>query len=150
MSVTPVDAVGNNAAKAIQEYMQSVNQASDGGTGGVNSIASAVETSAPTTVADGGNGFVDSIADTVFNEIEALSSKVPDFGSEQSAVSAYKEQMVPSAESISPLQETQADNGKDKAVEALSKTFDHAVFMAMVNQVISGVSDTSRTLIRQT
>ena len=150
MTVAPVGAVGSNATKAIQDYLQNANQVGPDTGNSITSVPASVDTGAPVAVADGGNGFVNSIADTVFTEIESLSSKVPNFGSQQSEVTTYKEQLVPSTESISPLQDTNIDNGKDKAVEALSKTFDHAVFMAMVNQVISGVSDTSRTLIRQT
>ena len=40
-------------------------------------------------------------------------------------------------------------NGADSNLAMLSKSFDHALFMAMVNQVISGVGDSSRSLIRQ-
>ena len=39
--------------------------------------------------------------------------------------------------------------GPDSNLAMLNKSFDHAMFMAMVNQVISGVGDSSRTLIRQ-
>ena len=40
-------------------------------------------------------------------------------------------------------------NGPDSNLALLNKSFDHAMFMAMINQVISGVGDSSRTLIRQ-
>ena len=40
-------------------------------------------------------------------------------------------------------------NPADSNLAMLNKSFDHAMFMAMVNQVISGVGDSSRTLIRQ-
>ncbi len=150
MSVTPVQAVGNDTAKVIQQYMQNNAQNVQSGAENINGIPSAVETPAEIANVGGNEGFVNSVADTVFTEIETLSSKLPNFGGDQSAVDAYKQDLVPDNEAISPVKENGLDKGKDDAVAALSKTFDHAIFMAMVNQVISGVGDTSRTLIRQT
>ena len=43
----------------------------------------------------------------------------------------------------------QPTDGPDSNLAMLNKSFDHAMFMAMINQVISGVGDSSRTLIRQ-
>jgi len=149
MSITPVQAVGNDAAKAIQQYMQNNAQSAPTGIENVNGIPSAVETPTEVASVSSGDGFISSVADSVFTEIEALSSKLPEFGGDQSAVDAYKQSMVPDIEALSPVKENGLNKGKDDSVAALSKTFDHAIFMAMVNQVISGVGDTSRTLIRQ-
>jgi len=150
MSISPVQAVGNDAAKAVQQYMQNHAQSAPGAAESINGVPSALET--PTEVASVGNsdGFLNSVADSVFTEIETLSSQLPSFGGDQSAIDAYKQGLVPESETLSPMTENGLNKGKDDAVAALSKTFDHAIFMAMVNQVISGVGDTSRTLIRQT
>ena len=48
-----------------------------------------------------------------------------------------------------PAPVTNDVTGPDSNLAMLNKSFDHAMFMAMVNQVISGVGDSSRTLIRQ-
>ncbi|MEM7289687.1 MAG: hypothetical protein AAF412_04840 [Pseudomonadota bacterium] len=149
MTVEAIQSVGSEASKAIQQYMQTGAQPAPAESTAVNSFPAAAETPAPVGEVAAPDSFLGNVADTVYTEIDALGSKLPTFAGEQSAVSSYKESLVPTSESLSPMETTKIDNGKDDAVAALSKTFDHAVFMAMVNQVISGVSDTSRTLIRQ-
>ena len=86
----------------------------------------------------------------VHGQVETLSNQLPTQlrASARDEVSVAKEGLAPQQDSINPSR-TPKGAGKDDAVGALSKTFDHAIFMAMVNQVISGVGDTQRTLIRQ-
>ena len=48
-----------------------------------------------------------------------------------------------------PVETSSVAEGRESNIAMLNKSFDHAMFMAMVNQVISGVGDSSRTLIRQ-
>ena len=94
-------------------------------------------------------GFTDSVLDSVYTEIDKLSSKVPSTSASETAVDAYKKDMAAKADTVSPMEDTGLGSDKADAVATLSKTFDHAIFMAMVNQVVSVVGDTSRTLIRQ-
>lgn len=83
-------------------------------------------------------------------KIDNLAQQMPNKG--QSAgkdeVGAAMRDMSPSNADISAAGEA-GGNAQQDSLSALNKTFDHAIFMAMVNQVISGVGDTSRTLIRQ-
>lgn len=149
MSITPVQNIGSDTSQVIKQYMQNAAQSTPTSQAGVNGVDAALTTTAEVADASGSNGFLNSVADTVYTEIEALSAQLPNVGGEQSAIDAYKQDMVPDNESLSPMAQDGLNKGKDDAVAALSKTFDHAIFMAMVNQVISGVGDTSRTLIRQ-
>ena len=96
------------------------------------------------------DGFVDSVLDNVYSEIDKIGANMPKTsGDAQSEVDAYLSKMKPTDEALNPGDAHEKTTDKDQAVKTLSKTFDHAIFMAMVNQVISGVGDTSRTLIRQ-
>jgi hypothetical protein len=85
---------------------------------------------------------------------QGASTMQPDGFSSQISTKVYdtidkaKQNLLPSSDAISPVPK-QAKAEGNSSLENLTKTFDHAVFMAMVNQVISGVSDTSRTLVRQ-
>lgn len=83
-------------------------------------------------------------------KIDALAKQMPNkadsAGSDE--VAAAMREMSPKDADISSNAANAGDAGNDK-MDALNKSFDHAIFMAMVNQVISGVGDTSRTLIRQ-
>lgn len=87
---------------------------------------------------------------SVHSRVETLSQNLPASlkAVARDEVTAAKDAMSPKQEAIKPGDAEQTDKS-DEAVSALSQTFDHAIFMAMVNQVISGVGDTARTLIRQ-
>ena len=61
-------------------------------------------------------------------------------------VEKIKQEMTPSYEISTDMKVR--DNANDSIV-AMSKTFDHAMFVAMVTQVASGVSNSLRMLIRQ-
>ena len=114
-----------------------------------NSIPASAEVESKVSNSGSQPGFVNSVLDGVYSEIDKLSSKVPDAVNNTSPIDTYKSDMASQIESLNPQAEGALKPEKDNAVVALSKTFDHAIFMAMVNQVVSGVSDTSRTLIRQ-
>lgn len=83
-------------------------------------------------------------------KIDALSKQMPNNldSSGKDEVAAAMRDMSPKDGNISSNGAEAHDGGNEK-IEALNKSFDHAIFMAMVNQVVSGVGDTSRTLIRQ-
>lgn len=149
MSVTPIQAVGANpSSQALQQMAQAANQGSSVQPTATELPAS-VEVQNASVQPGSETGFTSSVLDTVYTEIDKLGSKMPAASSTESAVGAFKDQMASQADSISPLEASSIQDPKNEAVTALSKTFDHAIFMAMVNQVVSGVSDTSRTLIRQ-
>lgn len=99
--------------------------------------------------ADKSNGFANNLLDGVYTEIDKIKVE-SEIGNNVSPVDTYKSDLSPKMESISPMSEKSVLNETPETVKLLSKTFDHAIFMAMVNQVLSGVSDSSRTLIRQT
>jgi len=40
-------------------------------------------------------------------------------------------------------------DSSEEAIQSMAKTFDHAMFVAMVTQVASGVSNSLRMLVRQ-
>ena len=95
-------------------------------------------------------GMTENIASHVYDTIDIVGTELPPVkDTPTSKVNKLKEAMSPENKSIS-ANPTVAKPEGNEALQALSKSFDHAVFMAMVNQVISGVGDTSRTLIRQT
>ena len=63
-----------------------------------------------------------------------------------------KSSLIPASGEIAPggpVETSSVAEGRESNIAMLNKSFDHAMFMAMVNQVISGVGDSSRTLIRQ-
>lgn len=159
MTIAPVGAVGADPSQALKQVAQAAEQqaskaeASASGSNSLsigNSIPASAEVSAQTSNAPTQPGFVTSVLDGVYTQIDKLSSQVPTTASEVSPVDALKNDMASQVESLDPSAEGGLKPETDTKVEALSKTFDHAIFMAMVNQVVSGVSDTSRTLIRQT
>ncbi len=80
---------------------------------------------------------------TVSQELSSSTQAIP-----RDQVTIAKEDMSAKSDHLRTSVKSAADS-KEDSHNALAKTFDHAIFMAMVNQVISGVGDTSRTLIRQ-
>ena len=101
-----------------------------------------------------GEGPLGQMAASMLGEVQTrvsdLQSKLPESlrGAATDQVSSAKSEMTPKQTAISPTDANGLD-GKNSAINSLSATFDHAIFMAMVNQVISGVGDTARTLVRQ-
>ena len=87
---------------------------------------------------------------SVHSRVETMSQNLPSSlkAVARDEVSSAKDAMSPKQEAIKPG-EADANGKTDEAVSSLAQSFDHAIFMAMVNQVISGVGDTARTLIRQ-
>ena len=159
MTASAISAIGvdpvSSATSKISEQVANAARQTDSGSSVQTTIPAAeasnsLNISAGSQVSGGENGFMSSVLDGVYSEMDSLSSKVPSFSeSSSSAVDSYMEKMSPADDSVSAMEKTGTEGSADETVKALSKTFDHAIFMAMVNQVISGVGDTSRTLIRQ-
>ena len=147
MTIAPVQAVGSSPTQGLQQLAQAAANAPT--PEATSSAPVSIESSVSQAQPSNETGFVDSVMDTVYTEIDRLGSQVPAASKLETPISAMKSQMAASGESINPMEASSIQNPKDEAVTALSKTFDHAIFMAMVNQVVSGVSDTSRTLIKQ-
>ena len=111
----------------------------------------AMEVSVKPTEASGMRepGFTEKAASQVYNTVDNLGVTLPGVEDAVStALNRAKMELQPASSDISPGTKPASPDGNE-ALVALSKTFDHAVFMAMVNQIISGVSDTSRTMIKQ-
>lgn len=102
------------------------------------------------TSAVSGENFASELGSRVYDTIDqvGVTLQSPQTSGAEALEKARKAITPESAALRAPGTET-AQTGND-SLKALSKTFDHAVFMAMCNQVISGVSDSARTLIRQT
>lgn len=154
MTISPVGAVGADPSQALKQVAQAVeNQAGNtSNTNNIslgNSIPASVEIASPVSNAPTQPGFANTVLDGVYTKIDELSSKVPNATEKSSPIDTFKNDMVSKVETLNPSESSGLKPKGDDKVEALSKTFDHAIFMAMVNQVVSGVSDTSRTLIRQ-
>lgn len=160
MTIAAVGAVGADPSQALKQATQAVeNQAGTSASATPSEASLSIGNSIPATSLEvspqisntpSQPGFATTVLDGVYTKIDELSSKVPNATENVSPVDAYKNDMASQVESLNPSEAGNAGPQKDDKVEALSKTFDHAIFMAMVNQVVSGVSDTSRTLIRQT
>jgi len=147
MTIAAVGAVGADPSQAIKQATQAVeNQA---GSSVSASPSASIEVTPQLSNAPTQPGFASSVLDGVYTKIDELSSKVPNATESSSPIDVYKNSMASQVETLNPTEAGNLSPEKDNKVDALSKTFDHAIFMAMVNQVVSGVSDTSRTLIRQ-
>ena len=150
-AIAPIGAAGAQPSQALQQMaqanMQDVAPKASYSVEATSNTPSLTMPTHGTVAAD--PGFADSVLDSVYSEIDKLSSKMPKLAGAENAVDAYKSDLASKGENTNPMAETNIKDPKDEAVSALSKTFDHAIFMAMVNQVVSGVGDTSRTLIRQ-
>ncbi len=159
MTIPPVGAVGADPSQALKQVAQAAEQKSSSSevspTSNAtslsisNSIPASLEVAPQTSNAPTQPGFASSVLDGVYTQIDKLSSQVPNATEQVSPIDTLKNQISSKVEGMSPSDATGLSPEKDSKVDALSKTFDHAIFMAMVNQVVSGVSDTSRTLIRQ-
>ena len=159
MTATAIGAIGadpvSGAASKLSEQVANAARQTDASSSVTNTIpaseaSNSLNISAGSQVSGGENGFMDNVLDGVYSEMDSLGQKVPSFSeSSSSAVDSYMEKMSPADEGLSAMEKTGTEGSADETIKALSKTFDHAIFMAMVNQVISGVGDTSRTLIRQ-
>lgn len=159
MTIAPIGALGAEPSQALKQATSAV-QNQGGSSAKVetasnpnitlgNSIPASVDVAQQATNASTQPGFASSVLDGVYTQIDQLSSKLPAATEKSSPVDTYKNGLASQVETLNPTVEGALKPEKDNKVDALSKTFDHAIFMAMVNQVVSGVSDTSRTLIRQ-
>ena len=156
MTIAAVGAVGASPSQALKQAAQAPTaQAASSPASNANSLSignsvpASLEVAPQISNAQSKPGFATSVLDGVYTQIDKLSSKVPDAAAKSSPIDTLKNDMVSKVESLNPSETSGLQPQKDDKVEALSKTFDHAIFMAMVNQVVSGVSDTSRTLIKQ-
>ena len=61
-------------------------------------------------------------------------------------IDKLKSEMIPAYELKNSAITT---NSSNEAIQSMAKTFDHAMFVAMVTQVASGVSNSLRMLVRQ-
>ena len=155
----PISAITVTQANGTQPAAQAM-QASQGATGldaprglsvdaaeiGRASVASA----APSPIADAAGrvmGNIHSTVERLGREIDMVETAAP------SAAEDAKSALTPQSADLAPGGPAPADgtpiDGPDSNLAMLNKSFDHAMFMAMINQVISGVGDSSRTLIRQ-
>lgn len=159
MTIAAVGAVGADPSQALKQATQSVeNQAGSSASAKPSEANLTIGNSFPSASAEvapqvsntsSQPGFASTVLDGVYTKIDELSSKVPNSTESTSPIDTYKNGIASQVESLNPSEAGGLSPKKDDKVDALSKTFDHAIFMAMVNQVVSGVSDTSRTLIRQ-
>lgn len=162
MTIAPVSALGADPSQALKQATNAVqNQGASAGrvdtasaapTANItlgNSIPASIDVAQQPTSGTTKPGLANTVLDGVYTQIDQLSSKLPQSTKEASPIDSYKNKIASQVETLNPTTDGALTPSKDNKVEALSKTFDHAIFMAMVNQVISGVSDTSRTLIRQ-
>ena len=113
-------------------------------------IARAREADTSNPISDAANrvmGNVHSTVEKLGREIDTVETADPSPAEEaKSALTPQSADLAPGgpvAPGAGPA------NGPDSNLALLNKSFDHAMFMAMINQVISGVGDSSRTLIRQ-
>lgn len=158
MTIAAVGAVGAEPSQALKQTAEATtgNSSAAPKTSGAESFtlgnsvpSSSVEVAQQTTNAPTQPGFANSILDGVYTQIDQLSSKVPNSTQAASPIDTYKSKISSQIEGLSPSDTAGPKLEKGNTIQALSKTFDHAIFMAMVNQVVSGVSDTSSTLIKQ-
>lgn len=149
MSISATPSIASNLAGAGKVTPQSMPAQSGNAQQSASGGASEVSKLDMTLHADkANNSFAQNVMDNVYTEMDKMTVE-SGFGKANSPVDTYKTELAPKIDSISPMSKAAAENGPPESVKMLSRTFDHAIFMAMVNQVLSGVSDSSRTLIKQ-
>lgn len=142
---------GPSATQAAQ-LAQSQAAAGDAGAGGASVNATDIARSAKPEAGSLGEA-ASRVMGNVHSTVERLSANVT--VAETAAPSPAedaKKALTPQSAELAPGGPAPAATdvtGPDSNLAMLNKSFDHAMFMAMVNQVISGVGDSSRTLIRQ-
>ena len=114
------------------------------------SVARSAEAQAATPVADAAErvmGNIHSTVERLSREVDIVDTTAP------SPAEDAKNALMPESGDLAPggpmATKATSGTGPDSNLAMLNKSFDHAMFMAMINQVISGVGDSSRTLIRQ-
>jgi len=147
----PVSGTATQLSKQVAEAAkQSQSSGSIHNSVPANSYMNSPESASSSYSLGSNDGFVDTVLDNVYTEIDKIGANMPKVSEgPQTEVDKYISEMKPTDEALNPGAAHEKMGETDQAVKTLSKTFDHAIFMAMVNQVISGVGDTSRTLIRQ-
>ncbi|MEZ5792455.1 MAG: hypothetical protein R3D34_17305 [Nitratireductor sp.] len=148
-----IEAIGQAASQGMKEMQKMMPVSQEPASLSASQQAApsndSLSLSARTAPVSQDSGFGDQLASKVYDAIDRVGVDIGRFeASGNSVVAKAKEAMTPSSSGISPANGPATPVG-EQGLAALGKAFDHAVFMASVNQVISGVSDTSRTLIKQ-
>lgn len=147
MAVDPIAALGTMGGPALmqQARLDAISEAAVPKTD-----TASISLRAPEGPAGGGQGVLSETGERVYNAIDRMGARIPELSSGADAqIVREKQALLPSSDAISPGKgDAKLASGEEGLVN-LSKAFDHAVFMASVNQVISGISDTARSLIRQ-
>ncbi|PHP66480.1 hypothetical protein CSC94_14475 [Zhengella mangrovi] len=141
MPVEPIGAMTSQAARPLQQLAANSAASRPVTTEAVITVRPDAAASAPSQA----SVISDQIANKVYETLDRVGVKLAQPAG-TSAVDQAKRDIA--SETLSPMAEGTATTGHE-GLANLSKAFDHAMFMATVNQVISGVSDTSRTLIKQ-
>ena len=147
----PIAAVTTNAPSSTQIMQQNMAlEASNGPSVEAASVARANEAQVQSPVADAAGrvmGNIHSTVERLSREVDVVDTTAP------SPAEEAKNALMPESGDLAPggpaASQATSGTGPDSNLAMLNKSFDHAMFMAMVNQVISGVGDSSRTLIRQ-
>ena len=149
----PISAV-TTAPSATQTMQQNMAAEAANPSGGpsveASSVARSNEAAAASPVADAAGrvmGNIHSTVERLSREVDVVDTTAP------SPAEEAKNALMPESGDLAPggpmAAEATSGTGPDSNLAMLNKSFDHAMFMAMINQVISGVGDSSRTLIRQ-
>ena len=150
-AITLVQANGGQSTAQMAQASQAVAgpDAARGTTVDAAEVARAAESDRVSNpVADAAGRVMNNVHSTIERlgrEIDLVETAAP------SPAEEAKSALVSSSGDIAPGGPVEAGpvDGPDSNLVMLNKSFDHAMFMAMINQVISGVGDSSRTLIRQ-
>ena len=148
----PISAVTTAAPSATQALQQQ--QMAEAARGGpsveASSVAHDAQARASSPVADAAGkvmGNIHSTVERLSREVDVVDTTAP------SPAEDAKNALMPESGDLAPggpmAAKATSGTGPDSNLAMLNKSFDHAMFMAMINQVISGVGDSSRTLIRQ-
>jgi len=97
----------------------------------------------------------EAVLTNIHETIQEFGSKSPASPSSiNDPVEATKAELLPSPYEIHPTTQAESDTSvtnpaQNDGTEVLVKSFDHAISLALLNQVISGISSTTSSLIRQ-
>jgi hypothetical protein len=144
-----IEAVASVSTQGIKEMREAaLNQAPAREAPAASATEPSLSVNVAPPQAQAASGFTDQMANRIYDAIDKVGVQLPQVeASTQSRIDKAKAEISPQSEEISagPKAETSGEDG----IMMISRTFDHAIFMASVNQVLSGVSDTARTLVKQ-
>jgi hypothetical protein len=124
---------------------------SSGSVAPVNDLTISVRPTGASTVES--PGLSESLSSAIYDKVSQLDTELKsNMRFDAGGFDAAKAAQMPASDLLSPAARPAGmqTNAPSEGITMLNKAFDHAIFMASVNQVLTGVSDTSRTLIRQT